>query len=193
MPRTGMEYEIISRAFIALVEGKLEVAKRIVKIEYHYNILKLNNRNYNEHQSTKLFVRDGFIDRYSGKRLIFPPILRIFSILMPEIFPFQKNWKMSDCHIAYWQLFPTVDHIIPVTRGGEDIENNCVTTSMLKNSAKSNWLLEELGWELYPQGELKDWDGLIHLFMEYSEKHPDILKVPYIYRWHKAAIKTIAI
>jgi hypothetical protein len=60
---------------------------------------------------------------------------------------------------------------------------------MLRNSAKLNWLLEEMGWELCPPGELKEWDGLIHWFMEYAENHPEILNVPYIYRWYKAAIR----
>jgi hypothetical protein len=188
-----MEEEIISRVCTALAEGELEVAKRIVEIEYPHRLLTPNSRNYTYYQATKIFVRDGFIDRYFGKRLVFPPVLRLLSKLMPEIFPFQKNWKMSECHIAYWQLFPTVDHIIPVARGGEAEDRNCVTTSMLRNSAKSNWLLEEIGWELYPPGTLKDWDGLIHWFIEYAENHPEILNVPYIYKWHKAAIRVIEI
>jgi hypothetical protein len=188
-----MEDKIISRACIALAEGEIEVAKRILEMEYPHQLLNPNRRNYTEYQSTKLFVRDGFIDRYSGKRLVFPPVLRLFSKLMPEVFPFQKNWKMSECHIAYWQLFPTVDHIIPVARGGEDEDRNWITTSMLRNSTKSNWLLEELGWELYPPGELKDWDGLIQWLIKYGENHPDILNVPYIYKWHKAAIRAIEI
>jgi hypothetical protein len=188
-----MEDKIISRACIALAEGDLEVAKRIVEIEYPHRLLKPNSRHYTEQQSTKIFVRDGFIDRYSGKRLVFPPVLRLLSKLMPEVFPFQKNWKMSECHIAYWQLFPTIDHIIPVGRGGEDEDRNLVTTSMLMNSAKSSWLLDEVGWELSPPGELKDWDGLIHWFMKYVENHSEILNVPYIYKWHKAAIRVIEI
>jgi hypothetical protein len=101
-----MEDKIISRACIALAEGELEVAKRIVELEYPHRVLRSNNRNYTEYQSIKIFIRDGFIDRYSGKRLIFPPVLRLLSKLMPEVFPFHKNWKMSECHIAYWQLFP---------------------------------------------------------------------------------------
>ena len=188
-----MEDKIISRVCTALEEGELEVAKKIVEIEYPHQLLGPTIRNCSEYQSIKIFARDGFIDRYSGKRLVFPPVLRLLSKLMPEVFPFQKNWKMSECHIAYYQLFPTVDHIIPVARGGEDEYSNWVTTSMLRNNAKSNWLLEELGWELYPPGEMKEWDGLIHWFMRYAENHPEILTVPYIYKWHKVIIRTIEI
>jgi len=184
-----MEYGIISRVCKALAEEEIEVAKSIIEMEYPHRPLKATGRNYTEYQSTIIFIRDGFIDRYSGKRLVFPPILRLLSKLIPEVFPFQKNWKMTECHIAYWQLFPTIDHIIPVASGGQDEDRNRVTTSMLRNSAKSNWLLEDLGWELYPPGELKEWDGLIHWFIEYVENHPGSLNVPYIYKWHKALIR----
>jgi 5-methylcytosine-specific restriction endonuclease McrA len=178
---------------MALAKGELEGAKRIIEVEYPYKPLNLSSRKYIEYQATKIFARDGFIDRYSGKRLVFPPVLRLLSALMPEVFPFQKNWKMTECHIAYWQLSPTIDHIVPIARGGEDKEKNWITTSMLRNNAKSNWLLEELGWKLYPPGELTDWDGLIHWFMEYAENHPEILNIPYIYKWHKALIRAIEI
>jgi hypothetical protein len=188
-----MEDEIISRVCTALEEGELEIAKKIVKIEYPFQLLKPNRRKYTEQQSTKIFVRDGFIDRYSGKRLVFSPVLRLLINLMLEVLPFQKNWKMSECHIVYWQLLPTIDHIIAVASGGEDEDRNCVTTSMLMNSAKANWLLEELGWEFYPPGKLKDRDGLIYWFIEYAENHPEILNAPYIYKWHKAAIRAIKI
>lgn len=51
---------------------------------------------------------------------------------------------MSECHIVYWELFPTIDHIVPVARGGRNSEENWVSTSMLRNSAKFNGTLEEL-------------------------------------------------
>jgi hypothetical protein len=184
-----MEYEIISRACEAIAEEEIEAAKSIIEIEYPHQPLMPSERNYTEYQSTIIFLRDGFIDRYSGKRLIFPPIFRLLSNLIPEVFPFQKNWKITECHIAYWKLFPTIDHIMPVARGGEDENENRVTTSMLRNSAKANWLLEELGWELYPVGELKEWDGMINWFIKYVNNHPERLNTPYVYRWHKALIR----
>ena len=55
---------------------------------------------------------------------------------------------MSEGHMAYWELFPTIDHILPVARGGLDSEENLVCCSMLTNSIKSNWTLEQLQWQL---------------------------------------------
>jgi HNH endonuclease len=53
---------------------------------------------------------------------------------------------------AFWEVGATIDHVVPVTRGGADDESNWVTTSMARNSAKMNWTLEELGWTLHPPG-----------------------------------------
>lgn len=61
---------------------------------------------------TELFVRDGFIDRYRGTRLVYPPTLRLISEELPEQFPYHRNWKMSETHHAFWELTPTVDHIL---------------------------------------------------------------------------------
>lgn len=133
-------------------------------------------------------MRDGFIDRYSGNQLLFPPVLRVLSSVLPAEFPFHRNWKMSETHQSYWELFPTLDHIVPVARGGADREDNIVSTSMLRNSAKSNWTLEELGWSLHPPGDIKKWDGLLAWFMEYIDKNPQKTEEKYIARWRRAVL-----
>jgi len=179
--------EIIAEAFKTLRAGMISEAKAIISENYPFKPLEKEGRTYREHQKIKIFLRDGFVDRYSGERLVFPPILRIMSSVMPEEFPFHKNWRMSDCHLAYWHLLPTIDHIIPITRGGLDEESNWVCTSQLRNSAKSNCLLEELGWQLHKAGDLKDWDGLLAWFMEYISENPKTLADGYISSWYHAA------
>ena len=49
-----------------------------------------------------------------------PGILKVLSYYMPEIFPYHAHWKMEECHNAYWEFVPTVDHIYPVALGGAD-------------------------------------------------------------------------
>ena len=172
---------------------RLAAAKDIVKKKYPHNPRKKNERNNYQNllKKTEIFRRDGFIDRYSGEKLIYPPVLKILSVLMEKEFPYQKNWKMSETHIAWWELIPTVDHVDPVARGGEDEKENWVCTSQLRNSAKSNWKLEELGWEMKKKGDLKKWDGMMGWFMEYMKKAPsEICNDKYIKKWHKAA-KTV--
>ena len=134
-------YKIIEEVCNLVGDGSLSKASEIIQTQYPFRPLHNPGRQYSERQKTKIFIRDGFIDRYSGEKMIFPPVLRLLSILMPAEFPFHKNWKMSECHFGYWQLLPTVDHIIPIARDGADEESNWVCTSQLRNSAKSNWLL----------------------------------------------------
>ena len=94
---------------------------------------------------------------------------------MPNEFPFHPNWKTDLTHPSYWEVGATVDHVVPVTRGGADDESNWVTTSMARNSAKMNWTLNELGWTVHPPGDIKHWDGLIRWFLDYTSAHPSTL------------------
>jgi hypothetical protein len=82
--------------------------------------------------------------------------------------------------MIYWDLFPTIDHLIPVTRGGQDNDTNWITTSMIRNSAKANWTIEEIGWKLHDKGQLDSWDGLINYFIDLTDKNLDYEKDNYI-------------
>jgi hypothetical protein len=93
---------------------------------------------------------------------------------------------MSDCHIAYWEMMPTCDHILPIARGGKDIPENIVTTSQIMNSAKSSFILEEIGFNIHPAGDINAWDGMISWYKEYVYKNPAILQNNYISKWHNA-------
>ncbi len=143
--------------------------------------------------STKLsvFFRDGFIDRYSGEKLLNPGYLRALSKLFPTAFPFHANWKMDQCHMAFWQYTPTIDHLIPVARGGADEMSNWVTTNMLHNAAKSNWCVEELGWKLHPPGVWQDWCGLSEEFLQIVECNPQLREDSYIRQWYSATRKVM--
>jgi len=182
-------HKIIDEVCKAIGKGNITDAKCIVNKKYPFITLENKGRQYTDYQKTKIFLRDGFVDRYSGEKMVFPPVLRLLSFLMPEELPFHKNWKMSDCHLAYWQLLPNVDHIIPVSRGGEDEEANWICTSQLRNCAKSNWLLEELGWQLHKPGDLKEWDGMLNWYLTYVGDNPKTLEVSYMCSWYRAAVK----
>jgi 5-methylcytosine-specific restriction endonuclease McrA len=143
-------------------------------------------RNWTPSQALRVYLRDGFIDRYSGLPLVFPGTLRILSERLPIEFPFHPNWKTDQCHFAYWELLPTIDHVIPVSRGGVDDETNWVTTSMVKNAAKANFLLEELGWKTLPNTPTDNWDGLTSWFSKEIEKNPALLRNTYIRKWADA-------
>jgi hypothetical protein len=95
-------------------------------------------------------------------------------------------------HPAYWELGATIDHVIPVTRGGPDDESNWMTASMASNSAKMNWTLAELGWELHPPGNVEEWDGLLGWFLEYTAARSDFVLKGRMRDWHRAAKGVLA-
>ena len=184
---TGID--AIKNACQKISDERLDDAKKIINEEYPFTSLKNKGRQYTEVKKTEVFLRDGFIDRYSGEKLVYPPVLKILSNLFKKDFPYQKHWKMSETHIAWWELSPTVDHVDPVAREGADNDENWVCTSQLRNSAKSNWMLEELGWELHDSGDNKNWDGMMAWFMDYVSKNKHMLEDDaYIAKWHKAAL-----
>jgi hypothetical protein len=172
----------------SLLGGDPQAAADIARNGYPFAPAQSTGRVYTETECTAIFIRDGFIDRYSGTQLIFPGTIRLLSRLLPAEFPFHPNWKMTETHMVYWELFPTIDHVMPVARGGADDESNWVTTSMLHNSAKSNWTLEELGWQLVPPGNVRQWDGLLGWFVRYLQQKESPLEDHYIRRWHRAAL-----
>jgi hypothetical protein len=179
--------DVISSACAAIAADALDQAADILTGGYPFEPLANAGRRYSAVESMRIFVRDGFVDRYTGRRLIFPGTLRLLSQVLPAQFPFHSNWKTDLCHFAYYELFPTVDHLAPVSRGGADSADNWVSTSMLKNAAKANFTLAELGWSLHPPGDLAKWDGLTSWFMDQIGKSGGPTPSPYIRQWALAA------
>lgn len=156
-----------------LISGNdVESAKSLISAEYPHVFIQYDKRRLSAFEKLKIYVRDGFVDQYDGSRLVFPNVLRILSSKLGNTFPYHPNWKMSDCHIAYWELLPTCDHIVPIARGGVDDEKNIVTTSMKNNSSKLNFLPEEVGFVLRNKGNLPRWDGLVGWYKSYIRENP---------------------
>jgi hypothetical protein len=177
---------------VLMDEGSSQ-AEAIVRRDYPFIPVKATVRRFNMLKYTRAFMQDGFIDRYSGARLVFPPVLRVLSFALPGAFPYHPNWKTDRTHPAYWELSATLDHLLPVTRGGSaDDPKNWVTTSMARNSAKSNWTVEELGWRLVPPGRMSEWDGLVTWFLEYTAKHPAAIVDSTVRNWRQAAEGALA-
>ena len=130
----------------ALARSEPDAARHLAETEYPFRPESITKRVRRPLECTRVFVRDGFIDRYAGTRLVFLPALRLISLALPAEFPYHPNWKTDVTHPAYWELAATLDHVEPVARGGADDESNWVTTSMARNFAKQHSTLGELGW-----------------------------------------------
>lgn len=175
-----------------LEAGQADHARRALLSGYPFKSPTTAKRQYGPTEATRVFVRDGFIDRYTAQRVIHPPVLRLVSLALPTEFPFDSHWKTSATHSAYWEVGASIDHLVPVTMGGEDAEPNWVTTSMEHNFAKMNWSLSDLGWTLRPPGRMADWDGLLGWFLRYSSDHPEVVARGNLRQWHLASVRATA-
>ena len=179
---------IMSNVAAMLLAGNKAAAKAIICQKYPHTYYEIEKRTYTIAQKMNQFISDGFIDRYTGEKLLNPGMLKILSVYFPSEFPYQPHWKMTDTHIAYWELVPTLDHIYPIAKGGQDDESNWVTTSMKNNSIKSNYTIDEIHWTLYPKGDIAAWDGLTEAFLELLNSDKELLKDSYIKTWYRASM-----
>jgi hypothetical protein len=186
-----MDYSAIIEQVCLNIDSNEETAKSIIEKDYPFHPIKYQKRGFAASDTLKVFVRDGFIDRYFGTRMIYPPVLRILSYKFPNQFPYHPNWKMDSCHIAYWELVPTLDHVVPIARGGTNSFENIVCTSMLHNSVKSNYTLEQIGWHLRPCGNFHEWDGMIHWYISYMDSHPQLKKFRYFKNQYNLAVREL--
>jgi len=106
--------------------------------------------------------------------------------------PFHPHGLMTQCHMMFWELLPSVDHVVPVARGGADAEPNWATCSMVRNSIKSNWSLDEIGWTLRPPGDFGAWDGATRWFVEQTNVRPELMQEGYVRRWRTAIDRVLA-
>ena len=181
--------EIVLDVAISILNNDIAKAKAIIDDEYPHEYFEVEKRTYTMAQKMGQFIKDGFIDRYTGQKLLNPGMLKVISCYFPKEFPYQSHWKMTETHAAYWDLVPTIDHVYPIAQGGHDDEKNWVTTSMKNNSIKSNYTIEEIHWTLYPQGEISEWDGLTKIFMKIVDANIELLKDNYIKGWYNVSKK----
>lgn len=113
-------------------------------------------------ETVTTFRRDCWTCRYCGTRTIALPILRLLSCIYPDRFPYHPHWKAGQVHPAYLLLSTSLDHVHPGGRGGAwDAPDNLVAACWPCNSGKADFTLEEIGWQLLTEAEVRsDWDGL---------------------------------
>ena len=95
--------DAIAEICAALTNSVRDQAVSLLKRDYPFAPHPITKRQYGPLESTRVFVRDGFIDRYTAERLIFPPVLRVISAELPAEFPYHPNWKTDVTHPAYWE------------------------------------------------------------------------------------------
>lgn len=132
-----------------------------------------------------LFLRDGFVDRWSGRRLVYPSALCALAHELPGALPLSDHRARS--HQAHSDLFPSLDHVLAHARGGTHAEANWVTTSLTRNERKGGASAVSLGWTLRAGGD-GSWDGLLGWYVDYAATRPYLAGVRGNRGWHEAAM-----
>ena len=60
----------IKQSAKSILTGNIESAKNLINKEYPFKKLKPEGRSYTDKEKYEQFVRDGFIDRYTGEKLV---------------------------------------------------------------------------------------------------------------------------
>jgi 5-methylcytosine-specific restriction endonuclease McrA len=111
-----------------------------------------------------IYERDRYQCRYCGARTVLTPVMRLLAVAYPREFPYHKNWKAGEVHPAIEIISATHDHVNPVTRGGDSLDDgNIVTACWVCNSAKGNLPLDALGWTLRDPAD-GTWHGLADVY-----------------------------
>jgi 5-methylcytosine-specific restriction endonuclease McrA len=110
-------------------------------------------------REVEVFRRDAWTCRYCGQPTVFLPVMAFLGHLFPDQFPYDPHWKAGVTHPAVSACGASVDHVVPVTRGGTDDLDNLVTACWPCNARKGDFTLQEFGREPRPPAAT-DWDGL---------------------------------
>ena len=149
-----------------LLTSRKEDAHQLVLEQYLFIPIKVQNWSCFQKGKMKTFRRDGFIDRYSGRRRVNPGLLKSITVLFFWWFSLLSPLENELLPEGLSEFIPHNRPYLPIARCGADSSQNWITTSMRNNSIKSNWTVEELGWNRCVGGNLLEWDGLTEKFLQ---------------------------
>jgi len=91
MTENAAKAQTVKSVCDSLLDADFQRAADTARNGYPFAPAQFTGRVYTETQCTAIFIRDGFIDRYSGTQLIFPGTIRLLSRLLPAEFPFHPQ------------------------------------------------------------------------------------------------------
>jgi len=188
--------DVVESVCKALLDERVEEAKALARTLYPFQPIPPKNRRLpriarargrttatakrrapTPQMSLEIWRRDGFLCRYTGTRLVLPQALELLSLILPNEFPYDNppHGAYIRTHIAMWELWPAIDHVLPIATSHDTVSANSVanlvTASALVNAQKSWATLDELGWALLPPEPLPNWDGLVSWYVSYLKQH----------------------
>lgn len=111
-----------------------------------------------------IYDRDRYQCRYCGAKTVLIPVMRLIAAAYPLEFPYHRHGKAGVTHPAFDFSSASLDHVIPVTRGGDALDDdNIVTACWVCNRVKGSFPLDVLRWTLRAPAD-DTWRGLADLY-----------------------------
>ena len=86
--------ELIKDISFCLMNNDKMATLEIINIYYKFSNKDIKVRKRSEYEKLEKYLNDGFIDSYTGEKLIFSGMLNIISNYFPKEFPYHSHWKM---------------------------------------------------------------------------------------------------
>ena len=120
-------------------------------------------------------MRDGFIDRYTGTRLINPGVLRLVHVVLVNDFQAHPHGKLSETHLAFWELFPDRRscRADQPRRARRRVEPGDSVDAEQSGQGPVDGGGPRL--KLHPPGAAAAWDGLSRWLVDYLVANPTVL------------------
>lgn len=83
--------EALRQACELLSSGDSAAAAEILSSAFPPPLAPTRRSSWPYSRLAKVFVRDGFTDRYFGEPLVFPGAFRALSVLSPSMFPYHRS------------------------------------------------------------------------------------------------------
>jgi 5-methylcytosine-specific restriction endonuclease McrA len=110
-----------------------------------------------------VFASDRWTCRYCERETLDLHVLRVMALLYSDIWPYvasgaRGNWAPGGTFHAIRSHTSVHDHVLALTRWGEETDDNLVTACWRCNDEKGDRTLVELGWGMLPPAAT-GWDG----------------------------------
>ena len=126
----------------------------------------------------EIFCRDNWHCRYCNDAVIFTPLLKILDNISPNRGYYHPNGKSDKMLSLFANKFASVDHIVPVTKGGKNEVDNFVTSCWECNLKFGNKTHKE--GKPKPQNKnsnVTNWDGFSSLYPKLINKSDSWCKI----------------
>jgi hypothetical protein len=189
--------DIFGRAVGLLLEGRDDAAQMVLKMlasedpiaapVFDVNVVieareRARAEQLNNHIRARIYKRDGWRCRYCSRKLVLPAVLELLRVLCPGFRGLLPGHHMpgAETEPAAERVYPNVDHIHPVSKGGAwRVDGNHVTACTPCNTRKS----DRAGW--LPMDPVPaEWDGLTQSYFGLAQRAGQITR--YQREWFKA-------